>query len=143
MKSKSRRRNIDRPLLEVPNMSVAQVNPPSETRKGTQLGDQRVLIEGVDWQRYGKFLDAVGDRRIFLTYDQGKLEIMAPLWNHEWWKSRVGLLLRLLGHELHMDVQGGGSTTFRREDLQRGLEPDDCFYTKNASRMLGLRALDL
>jgi hypothetical protein len=38
---------------------------------------------------------------------------------------------------------GGGSTTFRRRDLQRGLEPDQCYYTVNAHRMQGPRELDL
>lgn len=130
-------------------MSVAQLAPPTQEKPTAQTNrqisgdEQRLLLHGVSWQEYEKFLDAVGNRRLFLTYDQGRLEIMAPLWNHEWWKSRLGYLLRLLAHELRMAIQGGGSTTFRREDLDRGLEPDDCFYTFNASRMAGPRELDL
>jgi Uma2 family endonuclease len=102
-----------------------------------------VVLEDIDWDSYEKFLDAVGERRIFLTYDRGRMEIMAPLYDHEWWKSRVGFLLVLLGHELHVDVQPGGSTTLRRQDLQRGLEADDCFYISHAAQVLGPRRLDL
>ena len=82
-----------------------------------------------------------GIGRIFLTYDRGDLEIMAPLWNHEWWKRRVGYLLPVLGHELKIKVQGGGSTTFRRRDLERGLEPDECFYIQHAVQMAGQREI--
>jgi Uma2 family endonuclease len=36
-----------------------------------------------------------------------------------------------------------GSATFRREDLDRGFEPDSCFYIQNASRVAGKKKLDL
>jgi Uma2 family endonuclease len=35
------------------------------------------------------------------------------------------------------------STTYRREDLERGLEPDDCFYLASLPRLLGHRGVDL
>jgi Uma2 family endonuclease len=101
------------------------------------------VLYGIDWPTYERFLEAVGPRRILLTYDRGKLEIMAPLWNHEWWKTRVGICLRVLCRELKLEIQSGGSTTFRREDMARGIESDDCFYIKNARRTTGLRDLDL
>ncbi len=104
---------------------------------------QGLVFDGIDWESYEKFLDTVGERRIFLTYDRGRLEIMAPLYDHEWWKSRIGFLLVLLGHELNLDVQPGGSTTLRRQDLQRGLEADDCLYIRHAAQVLGPRRLDL
>jgi hypothetical protein len=36
-----------------------------------------------------------------------------------------------------------GSTTFRREDLDRGFEPDGCFYIQNVGRIRGKKELDL
>ncbi|WP_162422349.1 Uma2 family endonuclease [Myxacorys almedinensis] len=30
------------------------------------------------------------------------------------------------------------STRFEREDLDRGIEPDSCFYIQNADRIVGL-----
>jgi Uma2 family endonuclease len=88
-------------------------------------------------------LEAVGGQRVLVTYDRGRLEIMAPLWNHEWWKTRASLGVRVLCRALKLRLQSGGSTTFRREDLERGLEADDCFYIRNAHRMTGLRVVDL
>ncbi len=36
-----------------------------------------------------------------------------------------------------------GSTTFRREDLERGFEPDSCFYIENKGRIRGKGRIDL
>jgi Uma2 family endonuclease len=35
-----------------------------------------------------------------------------------------------------------GSTTYRRRDLERGLEPDECFYIQNAQAVQGKQLLD-
>jgi Uma2 family endonuclease len=102
------------------------------------------VILYADWAEYERFLEAVGNRRIFLTYDQGLLEIMAPLYDHEWWKGHVRILLPVLCGELGLECQGGGSVTLRRENVVKGLEADECFWIKNVARMLGLRErLDL
>lgn len=44
---------------------------------------------------------------------------------------------------LGVDVESFGSTTFKRDDLERGFEPDSCFYITNAARMLGKSTIDL
>lgn len=104
----------------------------------------RFVLHGVDWTTYEKFLDAFCERRVRLTYDGENLEFMAPTWNHEWLKRRVALVVPFIAAELDIDVQGAGSMTFRREDVNRGIEADDCFYIgENARQMVGLRILDL
>ena len=62
---------------------------------------------------------------------------------HEWWRRRIGFVLLLLGGVLRIDVQGYGSTTLRREDAERGLEPDEGFYIGATSHMRGPRDIDL
>jgi Uma2 family endonuclease len=49
----------------------------------------------------------------------------------------------LLGAALGLDVQGSGSTTFRRRIRERGLEPDECFHIRNFKKVVGPRNLDL
>jgi Uma2 family endonuclease len=102
----------------------------------------RLLLFGVNWTSYEKFLAAVGDRRVRLTYDRGSLEIMTLSGPHEWWKRRFGFALVLLGAVLHLRVQGYGSVTVHREDLDRGLEPDEGFYIRHAVDMRGPRESD-
>lgn len=36
-----------------------------------------------------------------------------------------------------------GSTTFKRQDMAVGIEPDQCFYIENAAVMIGNRRVDL
>jgi Uma2 family endonuclease len=42
-----------------------------------------------------------------------------------------------------LDFRGLGSTTYKREDLLGGAEPDGCFYIQNVERIIGADNLDL
>jgi hypothetical protein len=55
----------------------------------------------------------------------------------------LAYLVEALVTELELDSRSLGSATFRREDLDRGFEPDSCFYIQNASRVAGKKKLDL
>jgi Uma2 family endonuclease len=103
----------------------------------------RVLLYAVTWQEYNKLLEVAGERRIRLTYDRGTLEIMTRSGPHEWWKERLNWFIRLIGIVLRLDVQPYGSVSQRREDLARGLEPDECFYIGKPARVRGPRNIDL
>ncbi|MCY3022142.1 MAG: Uma2 family endonuclease [Planctomycetota bacterium] len=87
-----------------------------------------VVLHGVSWKLYEALVDELSEQHVFLTYDRGTLEIMSPLPKHEYYKKVLGRWIELLGIELGLNVRGGGSTTFRRENLERGLEPDECFW---------------
>src|SRR5207245_2888277 len=44
----------------------------------------------------------------------------------------------------YINIASAGSVTCKREDIAKGLEPDECYYLKNASKMLNReRDLDL
>ena len=90
--------------------------------------DQRFLLEGVSWRFYEHLLDEIGDRPIRVTYDRGNLELMSPSPAHEVWKKSLGRLIEMLTFELDIPMRSGGSMTFRREELDRGLEPDECYW---------------
>ena len=105
--------------------------------------EQRFLLDGVDWAFYESLLRQVRDRHIFITYDRGRLELMSPSWKHDKRSRLLGLLVSILCEELGIPVEGGGSTTFRREDLEKGLEADQCFYLRNVDRVQGKEEIDL
>jgi Uma2 family endonuclease len=48
-----------------------------------------------------------------------------------------------VAEELNIEAEDLGSTTFRREDLERGFEPDSCFYIRNAAGVRGKKRIDL
>lgn len=105
--------------------------------------EQRFVLDDVTWTFYESLLKEVGDRHIFITYDRGRLELMAPSYWHDRNAEAVGALIAVLAEELDVGFAAAGSTTFRREDLKRGLEPDKCFYVANEPRVRGKREIDL
>jgi|SRR5688572_14174949 len=104
---------------------------------------QRFVLDGLDWAAYEALLRAMADRHVFITYNQGQVELMSPSWEHDSRAEAINLLIRIIAEELEMPIKGGGSTTFRREDLDRGLEADKCFYIRNEARVRRKKKIDL
>lgn len=103
-----------------------------------------MVLQGVRWNTYQALihdLEAEPGKR--LTYDQGTLEIMAPLPPHESYKSLMGRLVEVTTEETETEIRSLGSTTWSREDLQKGLEADECFYIQNERLVRGKDAIDL
>ena len=112
----------------------------------TALGapEQRVVLTGVSWATYERLLHDLKDSSSpRLTFDRGVLEVMSPSAEHEESNRTIALLVEVLAEEFGIDVRSLGSTTFRREDLEQGFEPDSCFYVQNEARMRGKREIDL
>jgi Uma2 family endonuclease len=105
--------------------------------------DERFIIHGVDWHTYDASLRALGDHPTRLTFDGRNLELMRPSPAHEMYEIRFGRLLEALALDLNIEILGGGSTTFRRQDLERGLEPDQCYWIQNEPSIRGKRDIDL
>jgi Uma2 family endonuclease len=69
--------------------------------------------------------------------------MMSLLPEHEHPKKLIGRLIEALSEERGIEVASLGSTTFRRKDKGKGLEPDECYYFKNERRMRGRKRLNL
>lgn len=112
-----------------------------------QLGvspGHRVLFHDVNWQEFEAILAELGEKRSSrLAYFHGTLEIRVPLPEHEKTKVIIGDLVKALLEELEIDRECFGSTTFKREDMLAGIEPDNCFYIQNYAQMIGKTRIDL
>src|SRR5580692_7484379 len=97
----------------------------------------RLRLSGVDWRTYVAMSDLFMDRPVRFTYDRGELEIMTLSRTHERFKRLLARMLDELTVEMDIDMNGGGSMTFRRQDLERGLEPDECYWIQNEARVRG------
>lgn len=86
------------------------------------------FLTSTDWDGYSNILEALKDRRIKVTYDQGALELLSPSKTHEQIRKLLVTIIEFALFEKRTRYFGGGSTTFRRKFLEKGLEPDDCFY---------------
>ena len=106
--------------------------------------DPQVVLRNVSWETYEKLLEDLSDCSVpHLTYDRGVLEIMNPTPEHEGFNNALNLIVQIVAAEIDVNVRALGSSTFKRKDVERGFEPDSCFYVKSAERIRGKKRLDL
>lgn len=104
----------------------------------------RIVLNDISWEQFERLLKDLGDRpQTRLTYDNGTLEIMAPLPEHEHFKEVIGDAVKDIADELDIDYESYGSTTWRKRAAMAGLEPDNCFYFQNEKLVRGRIDLDL
>lgn len=107
-------------------------------------GGPGTLLHGVSWETYERLraeTDAAG-QVLYITYDHGRMLLMAPLFDHEVWKSLIGRMVQVMAMELRIPLRSGGSTTLKREDLEKGVEADECFYVQNEAAVRATRRLN-
>lgn len=89
---------------------------------------QQLLLRSVGWEYYEKTLHELESQHLRITYDRGRMEIMSPSTRHERVKRLIGSLIECYGLERDIWFLALGSVTCRRQDLECGLEPDECYY---------------
>lgn len=105
---------------------------------------QCVQLQDINWNEFEAILEELGEKRASrIAYSDGVLEIRMPLPKHEKAKVLIGDMVKILLEELDVDNECFGSSTFKRQDMARGIEPDDCFYIENSARMIGKNRVDL
>lgn len=105
---------------------------------------QAVVLHNVSWNSYKTISDTLQDETpAHFTYDRGQLEIMVLSLKHENLKKILAMLFERISELLDIEIFAAGSTTFQREDLARGFEPDECYYVCHAEAMRGKDSVDL
>jgi Uma2 family endonuclease len=105
---------------------------------------QRVVLRNVSWEEFEVILQEMGDHRTArVAYYDGLLEIMSPSPEHEYFKQTISIAVEDMAETLELDYESYGSTTWRRQAKQAGLEPDNCFYFQNEARVRGKLQFDL
>jgi Uma2 family endonuclease len=103
-----------------------------------------LILTDVPWEAYEQLLAELGDGySVRISYYRGRLEIMSPSMKHEKLKDLIQNLAVMAADEAGLALESCGSTTFKQEQLAQGVEPDTCFYIKNAARMTGKDQVDL
>ncbi len=104
----------------------------------------RVVLKNISWQTYQSLIiDFEREPAMRLTYDRGTLEIRMPLAPHETYKKILGRLIEAATEEFDLEIRSLGSLTCSREDLAKGLEPDQCYYIQNEAMVRGVEQIDL
>ena len=92
-------------------------------------------LEDATWETYESVLEAAGDRPIYVTYDRGTLELMAPSFEHESPKMLLDRTITVLAGEYRFKLVSSGSTTFKRKAKDQGFEPDQSYYLRSAEKL--------
>jgi Uma2 family endonuclease len=93
-------------------------------------GETRIVMENIDWPMYETLCDRLAEQHLHLTYDCGVLEIMSPSSRHERYKNFSGYFVEDLLMELD-DIENYEAyceTTWKRANVEKGLEADLCYY---------------
>jgi len=114
-------------------MSTATIERARVQTARAPLGPRpRVVLHGISWETYERLFDELGNQHVRMFYDRGRLELVSPLLAHERYK---GFISRFVDHALiglRMPFEAAGSTRWKRVAVQRGIEPDECFYISPA-----------
>ena len=107
-------------------------------------GDQRIVLHNVSWETYERLMQERSESRVpRFAYDRGVLEIMSPSPEHVRANRRMAQLVLAVCEVWELDAEDFGSTTYKREDVERGFEPDSCFYIENEPLVRDKDRLDL
>jgi len=106
--------------------------------------EQRMVLYHVSWGTYERLLhDYEQCSSPRFTYDRGILEIMSPFSAHEAFGRFLDFVLAAWADATDTLVRITGSTTYKREDLQRGFEPDSSYYIQHEAAVRGKERIDL
>jgi Uma2 family endonuclease len=104
----------------------------------------RVVLYNLSWQQFENLLTDLGESRAArIAYDNGTLEIMTPLPEHEYYKENISIAIQDIAFVLDMDYESLGSTTWRKQAKMAGIEADNCFYFQHEPQIRGKLEYDL
>ncbi len=136
----------DRPALcltyDRGNLTLVMPSSPAATEAGNP-DTQRLVLEDIAWQEYEKLSAALDHQHLRMTYDRGRLELMTLSSEHEGYKSLLRQFVHVIAEEVNTPLKNLGSTTYRRQDLARGIESDECFYIRSWPLVRGKKRIDL
>jgi len=95
-----------------------------------------IVLPNLSWATYQAIVkDFEQQPNTRLTYDRGQLEIRMPSDLHESYKKLLGRIVETLTEVLGLEIVSLGSMTCDRQDLAKGIEPDQCYYIQNEAKV--------
>ena len=124
-------------------MSIAITHTSDEVDGASGAADQRFVLQGIEWDAYRKISDALTGRHLRMSYDRGRLELMTISGLHGTLCRLLARLVETLTEEFGLPCRNCGDMTCDIETLERGIEPDECFYIDNELEVRGKDNIDL
>lgn len=105
---------------------------------------QHLILCGIRWATYQQLAADLGEQPVRLAYDQGILEIMTPSFEHERFNRLLADIAQAIAFGKDLAIEQAGSTDFSRADIERGFQPDSCFYLgDHVDAIKGKKRLDV
>jgi Uma2 family endonuclease len=113
-------------------------SPPSKrSPRSPEQPPPHIVLENVSWETYESLLADLEHSHVFLTYDNGTLELMSPLPEHEWEGKLLARMLEVYTLLRKIHIASFGRATWRSRPLAKGLEADECYYVRNEPLVRG------
>jgi Uma2 family endonuclease len=106
-------------------------------------GERRIVLTGISWDLYEQLRQNEENWHVRMAYDNGRLELMSPSPDHESVTKLVARMIEALTAELGIPLRSLRSTTWKRRQLGKGCEADECYYILNHHRVRERRHVDL
>lgn len=105
--------------------------------------ETRTVLENIRWDTFVEIAEQRRGGVPRMTFDEGVLELMSPLRQHENIGSLIGRLVETYTEVLEIEIVSVASTTFKRKDLQKAFEADESYYIQHADQIRPKEEVDL
>lgn len=114
------------------------------TTLASPVAEQIVCLHPVSWETFNHLLEELGEKRgQRLAYEDGILEIMSPLGEHESSNRFIESLIGVIADELTLNLKKIGALTLKSETQQKAVEPDSCYYINHEPQVRSKKNIDL
>jgi len=87
------------------------------------------VIRGVDWKFYEQLVESIPEGvNIHVDYDGTDVEIMSLSLLHDDAKGLLDRVVEIVAEECEIPFKSAGQTTWKRPEVARGLEADECYF---------------
>jgi Uma2 family endonuclease len=129
-------------VLELPQTtSIEKIFKAVEMARQQQA---TIILSNVTWETYNQFVaETINEISNPLFYfDNGNLLIMVKSLEHEFITDYIVLFINFVTVEWSINCGSLGSATFQKDDVERGFEPDSCFFFENEEKIRGVKRFD-
>jgi len=103
--------------------------PPRNEAAGRRAGEARLVVPDASWRVYETWVDSLPESTpVRMAYDGRDLEITTKGPDHEDYRQLLGHLVVEIARSLKLPLKSLGETTWKRAEIQRGIEADQCYY---------------
>lgn len=106
-------------------------------------GERRIVLSGISWEVYEQLRENEENWHVRMAYDNGRLELMSPSPDHEGITKLIARMIETFLEETGVSHRSLRSTTWKRRELGKGCEGDECYYILNHHRVRQRRKVDL